>query len=98
MSDKTGEEWLSLSKAARSVPPRGVHVSTLFRWGQKGCRGVRLEIRRIAGRWYTKPDFLESFLAKICQESRPDGLVPRTPHERSRSVQHAQDSLRRAGF
>jgi hypothetical protein len=59
------EKLLPLAEAAKQVPPnrngRPVHVSTLVRWIHHGVGGVRLEARRLGGRWVTTLEALDRF-------------------------------------
>ena len=53
MIDLRVEEVFSLSEACRRLPPRREgkkpHVATLYRWGQRGLRGVCLETIQVGG-------------------------------------------------
>lgn len=69
MIDLKTETKLSLSQAAKLVPPtrqdKQVHVSTIVRWILRGVRGVRLEAVRVGGRWVTTHEALERFSAAL---------------------------------
>lgn len=43
---------------------RRVHISTVFRWRQRGARGVKLETVLIGGNRYTSVEALHRFFAK----------------------------------
>ena len=58
------EQILTFSEAANALPPIGgkrPHASTIWRWARKGCRGVRLEVRRLGGRFVTSIEALDRF-------------------------------------
>jgi hypothetical protein len=59
------EHLLTLAAAARELPGssgRGVHPSTVWRWAQRGVRGVRLETILVGGVRYTSREALERFV------------------------------------
>jgi hypothetical protein len=51
---------------------RPLHVSTPARWAIYGMGGIRLESTKIAGRRFTTPAAVETFLQK-CAASSPGG-------------------------
>ena len=59
------EHIASLAALARSLPAgrtgRPTHPSTLYRWSQRGLRGVRLEILRVGGRTCSSHEALQRF-------------------------------------
>lgn len=65
------EQILTLSQAAKRLPRlrgnRPVAVSTLWRWCQRGLRGVRLEVIRLGGIRVTSEEALRRFFAILNQ-------------------------------
>lgn len=67
MIDIKQEQPISLSRAARrSFLPRRrkgkrPHVATLYRWAQRGIRGVRLETIRVGGTLCTSVEAIQRF-------------------------------------
>ena len=63
------EHLLTLAEAARSLPrlrgSRKVHVSTLYRWINRGVRGVRLEAARIGRTLVTSREALQRFSERL---------------------------------
>ncbi len=57
------ERLLTLSAAAVSLPHRP-HISTIGRWVQSGCRGVKLESVLLGGRRYTSKEALQRFIER----------------------------------
>lgn len=59
------ENVLSLKEAAKRLPhlrnDRPVHVSTIWRWKQRGLGGIKLECAKIGGQWVTSLEALERF-------------------------------------
>lgn len=105
----TDETVLSFSEAARALPRvngRKIHATTLWRWARKGVQGVRLEARRLGGRFVTSLEALERFSRELAERelpgSHPAVRGPRRPTrseaERERAVQEAEERLRAAGF
>jgi hypothetical protein len=60
MIDISNEFLLTISAAAKSLPSRP-HISTVWRWIQRGVRGVKLETYLIGGRRFTSREALERF-------------------------------------
>lgn len=56
------EHPLSLPQAAKELPGRP-DASTLWRWSQRGVRGVRLETFKIGSRLFTTRQALTRFIA-----------------------------------
>ena len=66
MIDIQKEQVVSLTKATHEVPKKP-HVSTLFRWAQKGVRGIRLETIQIGGTRCTSLEALQRFFDQLTQ-------------------------------
>ena len=101
MIDAHLEHLLTLSAAARSLPGRsgrGVHVSTIWRWSQRGIRGVRLETILVGGTRHTSREALQRFFTATTAAA--DGTPPatRTPHQRRQAAQRAERELGEAGI
>jgi hypothetical protein len=104
--DLSGERTLSLSAAARMLPPgrrgRPVTLSCLLRWvldGVKTPQGVvRLEAFRLGGRWITSVEALERFADR--QTPKPGAAVatPLSASKRQRASERAAKELERAGI
>ena len=65
MIDIGNEQLVSLRDVPRLLPPRPngkrVHISAVYRWVQRGIRGIRLEVVRIGGTPYTSREALQRF-------------------------------------
>ena len=92
----TAENLLSLTEAARSLP-HNPHISTLWRWCKKGCRGTRLEYLRLGGRIFTSSESLlrfgEAMAASDGTPAPPAPKTKRSPAERARAVAAASAKL-----
>jgi hypothetical protein len=99
------ENVVTLSEAAAHLPRlngRKPHTSTLWRWARKGIRGIKLETRRVGGRFVTSVEALDRFaktLSEIPLADRPDPPPkPPTDRQRQRSVEQAERTLAKAGI
>lgn len=109
MIDLRSEGLLSLTDAAKALPPIGgkrPHVSTIWRWCRKGVRGVRLEHIRLGHRVCTSLEALNRFahsLAEAPQQAAPaadprrNASRPRTAVQRARDVAAAERELESGG-
>jgi hypothetical protein len=97
MIDLANEKLLSLSQAARSLPGPP-HPNTLWRWHQRGVRGVKLETVLIGGRRFTSFEALERFVHGVTSAADPIPAAKwRTPRQREAAIRRAEEALRRAG-
>lgn len=96
MIDVSRETIMPLSQAAREVPGKPIHVSTVHRWRMKGVRGVRLECIMRGGIRYTSREALARFFAATtaAAEGRP---APSTP-DRSAQIAAAEKELAELGI
>jgi hypothetical protein len=70
MIDIHTEKLQTLTEAARLLPDRP-HVSTLYRWAQRGVKGVRLETVVVGGRRYTSVEALQRFAQRLTADPSP---------------------------
>jgi len=107
MIDLRNETSISLSQAARMLPPgrrgRPVTLSCLLRWVLDGVKTVdgpvRLEAVRLGGRWITSIEALERFAARQTPDvgsERP--RPPRSLGARERAARRAEKALERIGI
>jgi hypothetical protein len=73
MIDLNRERVLPLERASklRILPRRRKnkrpHPATLYRWAQRGCRGVRLETIRVGGTLCTSVEAIQRFCNRLSQ-------------------------------
>jgi hypothetical protein len=106
--DLTTETTVSLSQAARLLPPgrrgRPVTLSCLLRWVLDGVKTpsgelVRLEALRLGGRWVTSREALQRFAEALTPRLAGDRpRTPRTPTTRQRAAESAARELDRLGI
>lgn len=94
------ERVLTLNDAAAKLPRRRKgsrpHVATLYRWAQRGLRGVRLETIQIGGTTCTSREALQRFFDALTRSERDAKLDPRTPPDRR--IEDAERECDRAGI
>ena len=95
--DINTESPLRLNEAAKSLPTRP-HVSTLWRWNQKGVRGIKLETILIGGIRYTSEEALQRFFDRTTAAADGTEFTPRTSAQRQRSIEQAERELNDAGI
>jgi hypothetical protein len=76
MIDLRSENVLSLTEATEHLPHRrggrAVHVATLYRWAQRGVRGIRLEVLQCGGTKVTSLEALQRFFERLSAASAGD--------------------------
>lgn len=91
-----------LSEAPGHLPRgrrgRRIHISTTFRWAQRGLRGVRLETIRIGGALYTSDEALQRFAEQLTRLGGVGGDEPEPASSVDRRVVEAEAELDCAGF
>jgi hypothetical protein len=85
---QTQSEYLSLSQAARRVPPtkndRPVHASTISRWVRLGCKLgdgtiIKLRATRFPGGWKVTEEALDEFLGRLTRAALGESGYPASP-------------------
>ena len=101
MIDSSSETLLSLAEAASSLPRRRAgkktHVSCVYRWTTKGCRGVVLESVQIGGTRCTSREALARFFDRLSRGDAADLPPVRTPAQRQRAAERALRELEKEG-
>ena len=100
MIDLYSETVLSLRDAAKSLPGRNgrkIHISTLYRWANRGVKGIRLETVRVGGTLCTSQEALQRFCDGLSGSDIPVPK-PRESLARRRAIERAEQQLREAGI
>lgn len=100
------ETIVTFAEAAARLPRvngRRAHTSTVWRWSRKGVKGVRLECRRLGGRFVTSLEALDRFGKALAEIEPPEQPAPSTSkhptdRQRERAVAEAKATLRDAGI
>jgi hypothetical protein len=91
------EHLLNLRQAAASLPTRP-NLSTIFRWMQRGCRGIRLETILIGGTRHTSTEALQRFFEATTAAADGQPIPSRTNRRRDTDVATAEKELAKAGW
>ena len=98
--DLTDEDVFTIADAPQHLPRtrRGkkVHLSTIYRWINRGVAGVRLESVRVGGGMYTSREALQRFAERCTNPSTTPSRA--TPKARQRQIAQAETELSRAGI
>jgi hypothetical protein len=73
MIDANTETLLSFAEATKGLPRRRggrkPHVSTLYRWADGGCKGIRLESLQVGGTRCTSAEALQRFFSALTAQT-----------------------------
>ncbi len=73
MININNETLLSLADAAAAVPRRRAgrkcHIATVYRWAQRGVRGIRLETIQVGGTRCTSKQAMQRFFEALTVQS-----------------------------
>jgi hypothetical protein len=97
MIDLSQEHLLSLKQAPKELPEHP-HVSTLWRWSQRGVRGHRLETVVVGGRRFTSREAIRRFIEQTTNATIPASAAVSTTKERRAAIELAERELRDAGI
>ena len=64
------EDVFTFTEIASRLPRlngRKIHPNALWRWARKGVKGVRLETRRLGGRFVTSMEAIERFSKALAE-------------------------------
>ena len=86
------ETLVSPTKATHHMPGRP-HVSTVWRYMARGCRGVRLESIVCGGRRFTSVEAIERFVTATTAAAGREPSPRRTPAQRNRAIENAEREL-----
>lgn len=89
MIDPNSETLLSLTDAANTLPGRP-NVTTVWRWRNRGVRGVRLETICLGGRRFTSREALSRFFAATTAAADGQPLRSETPRQRESAIDRAE--------
>ena len=98
--DISTEAVVTLTEATHHLPRRRrgkrPAVSTLFRWAQKGVRGIRLETLQVGGTKCTSIEALQRFFEALTDIDSPPPR--RSLSQRRRAAERAERELAREGL
>ena len=83
MSGIIAERRLSLTKLAQR---ENVNTSTVWRWAQKGVRGIHLETYRIGGRRFTSEEAFCRFVTQTTDATKSQDSVCQRSSDQQQEV------------
>ena len=91
------EKRITLNTLAQQ---QDVSSATIWRWAQRGVRGVRLETFAIGGRRYTTKEAFERFVERTTQaaQGRLKPIQKRTSQQTQASMRYAEEELASDGI
>ncbi len=96
--DITSDTLIPVSEIPSHLPGK-VHVATVWRWIQRGCRGVRLETCLIGGRRHSSIEALQTFVDQTTAAADNTSTVTAsTPSARRKAHKKANQELDAAGI
>ena len=102
MIDSTHENLISLADVPGHLPDRRggkrPHVSCIYRWCQKGVRGIKLEVLQIGGTKCTSLKALQRFFERLSAAGNGEAPPVRTVGQRQRASEKADAELAKAGW
>jgi hypothetical protein len=96
MIDWQAEDLMTMTQASKEIPGRPA-LSTLWRWANKGCRGIKLDTLMVGGTRYTSTRAVQQFFEAITRASAetPDGDAGQS---RQRVIAYAELECQRHGI
>ncbi|MFQ5502845.1 MAG: DUF1580 domain-containing protein [Phycisphaerae bacterium] len=94
MIDIHNEKLISLKDVAHRLP-RCPHIATVYRWVNRGVRGVRLEVAKIGGLSFTSDEALQRFSRRLTEQ---DGVEFSPDVGGKRRLTKAESELDRIGI
>jgi hypothetical protein len=92
------EQYLITLAEATKLTPGRPNISTLWRWWRHGVRGHKLKTIVIGGRRFTSVIWLEEFAAATTAAANGESMPARTPRQRERAIEIAEQETRDAGI
>ena len=95
MIDISNEHLIPICDVPRRLPPRStgkrVHISAVYRWVQRGVRGLRLETIKVGGTAYTSQEALQRFADGLSGQQRDSATSPlATSLTRQKQIERAE--------
>lgn len=101
MIDSAHETLISLADVPAQLPNRRggrrPHVSCIYRWAQRGCKGVKLETLQCGGTKVTSLEALQRFFERLGPTAPGDQPPTRTTRQREHAIRRAERELDRQG-
>lgn len=101
MIDPHNDVLIPFSELPRRLRKRGakrLHLSTIYRWSNRGLRGVRLDYIKIGGSRYTSKEALSAFIDACSATEKnqaPEPLRRKTTRQAQRQAEKARIEVER---
>ena len=89
MIDPQTESLVSITEAAKSLPGRP-NITTIWRWRNRGVRGVKLETILSGGRCFTSVEALRRFQERVTAAADGAPVPTETPRQREHAIDRAE--------
>ena len=96
MIDPSTETLVSLTDAAKHCPGRP-NVTTVWRWRNRGVRGVKLETVLSGGRRFTSLEAIRRFQDRVTAAADGHAVRTETPRQRERAIDLAEQRAAELG-
>lgn len=97
MADILTEKPIPIGDAPKHIPGRP-HAATIWRWHQRGVRGVKLETYVCGGKRFTTIEAIRRFIRRTT-EAKDGAPVEAAPsRQRKKQIEAAEAELDRAGI
>jgi hypothetical protein len=102
MIDLQNETVIRLGDVPAYLPkhPNGrrPHVACVYRWVQRGCNGIKLEVINVGGIMATSVEALQRFCDRCTAAEHGTAPEARTSRQRQRAIEAAERELSEAGI
>lgn len=102
MIDLNHETVVALADVPARLPSRRrgkrPHVSCIYRWAQRGCRGIRLETIQIGGTSCTSLEALQRFFEALTAARDGKPITSRTARQRKVAHDRVTQELESSGW
>lgn len=97
--DPINEQLITLRDAAKLFPRERIHVSAMYRYASKGCRGIVLETVQTPSGKATSAEAVARFLEQLTRRAKASLDSPNGRSEqRRRAIEQAERALLARGI
>jgi hypothetical protein len=89
MIDVENEKLITFAQATKILPGRP-NITTVWRWRNRGCRGIKLETVLSGGRRFTSVEALRRFQERVTAAADGEPIRSETPTQRQRMIDRAE--------
>ncbi len=98
MIEIANEQLVPIRDVPKRLPPRSngrrIHISAVYRWAQRGVRGMKLDTVKIGGTTYTSIEALQRFAGRQLLGPLDQPSTTTTPAARRRQIEAAAKQVR----